>query len=71
MPELTLRLRTFTNELHKKIYIIIIKQNENITKTSQLANLFSVNEDYATEQGHILKENSSPAPNITSTNSFD
>ena len=51
--------------------LIIIKQNENTTKTSQLANLFSGNEDYATEQGHILKENSSVDRNITTTNSFD
>ena len=69
--QLRLGLWTFTNELHKKIDIIIIKQNENTTKTSQLANLFSGNEDYATEQGHILKQNSSLARNITSTNSFD
>ena len=26
--------------------LIIVKQNENITKTSQLANYFSGNEDY-------------------------
>ena len=50
--------------------LIIIKQNENITKTSQLANQFSGNEDY-TKQAHILKENSLLARNITPTNSFD
>ena len=49
--------------------LIIIKQNENITKTSQLANQFSGKK--TTKQGHILNENNSLARNITPTNSFD
>ena len=51
--------------------LIIIKQNENITKTCQLANKFSGNEDYISRHSHILKKNSSLARNITPTNSFD